>query len=192
MLINLGVVPDGPSRAQTRRAFWCFLAVSFSMLLNFFLAVLNTHGVGMSEGKVTIIQILVTALSGCLLLPRITHIRAVPAIMLGLLVVLLITMNLLKTPNPKAFYDCLIVPLYIGIGASAYGVRDKWMSWLFWFVVIIVALEALLPTIYTAIVNAGDYFRATRAWWAARLPTRLPRTGFTRALTAGAGPLLLT
>jgi hypothetical protein len=35
-------------------------AVALSMLLNFFLAVLNTHGVAMSEGKVTIIQIAVT------------------------------------------------------------------------------------------------------------------------------------
>lgn len=187
MLINLGVVPDGPSRAQTRRAFWCFLAVSFSMLLNFFLAVLNTHGVGMSEGKVTIIQILVTALSGCLLLPRITHIRAVPAIMLGLLVVLLITMNLLKTPNPKAFYDCLIVPLYIGIGASAYGVRDKWMSWLFWFVAFICALEALLPTIYTAIVNAGEYFHATRSWVASQAVSKATQDGFYTGAYRGGG-----
>jgi hypothetical protein len=60
MLINLGAVSNGPSRAQTRRAFCVLPAVALSMLLNFFLAVLNTHGVAMSEGKVTIIQIAVT------------------------------------------------------------------------------------------------------------------------------------
>jgi hypothetical protein len=187
MLLNLGAVSNVPTRAQTRRARLCFAAVALSMLLNFFLAFLNTHGVAMNEGKVTIIQIAVTGLSGCLLLTRVAQARAVPIITLAVLIVTLIVMNLIKTPNPKAFYDCLIVPLYIGVGASAYGVRDRWMSWLFWFVVIIVAMEALLPTIYTAIVNAGDYFRATRAWVASTAANKATQDGLYAGAYRGGG-----
>lgn len=187
MLMNLGVVPDFTSRAQEKHARWCFLAVSFSMLLNFFMAFLNTHGVGMNESKVTIIQILVTALCGCLLLTRHTTFRPMPIIMLGLLLVQLIVMNLLKTPNARAFYDCMILPLYIGIGASAYNVRDRWMSWLFWFVFAVCVMEALLPSVYGAIVNAGDYFKATRSWVANAQANQASQDGLYAGAYRGGG-----
>lgn len=158
----------GPTRSQRRHAWHCFLAMAFSMLLNFFLSILNANGVGMNTSLVTIIQIVVTLACGSLLFSRHTRFRALPILALAALVAMLVIMNLIKTPNAKAFYDFMVIPLYIGLGASAVDVPQKWMSGLFWLVVAVVVFEVALPSVYTSMVNPGAFFMATREWVAAQ------------------------
>ncbi|WBO23913.1 hypothetical protein [Sphingomonas abietis] len=153
-----------PSKAAERHAFRCFIALTVSIFLNFALAILNQHGVGMDTQKITILQALVTVGSGCLLFARHTKLNAVSAIVLTGIILLLAITNLTGTPNIKTLYDCMVIPLYVAVGASAFHVRQRWMNLLFFSVLIIVGVEFLAPTLYTSLVNPGAYFTATREW----------------------------
>ncbi|WBO20847.1 hypothetical protein [Sphingomonas abietis] len=134
------------------------------MFLNFVLAILNQHGVAMDTQKVTIIQTFVTICCGSLLFSRYTKISDTSVMVLAGIFLLLLLTNFTNTPNVKTFYDCLIIPLYIALGASAFGVKERWMNGLLLFVSLFVGMEILAPSLYSSMVNPGAYFTATREW----------------------------
>jgi hypothetical protein len=147
-----------------KHAWRCYLAVVFSMFLNMLLAIGNANGVGMNNSKVVIIQIIVTLLSGSLILANPIRLKPAEQYTLGGMALLLVIGAGFHGFNPKALYDCLIIPLYIMLGRSARQVRAEWMHWLLAAVVFVVGMEILTPSIFTRIVNPGDYFMATRDW----------------------------
>lgn len=147
-----------------KHAWRCYLAVVFSMFLNMLLAIANANGIGMNNTKVVIIQIIVTLLSGSMILAKPVALKPAEQYALAVMVLLLLIGAGLHGFNAKAVYDCLIIPLYIVLGRSARQVRPKWMHWLLAAVVIIVGMEVLTPSLFTRIVNPGQYFLSTRAW----------------------------
>lgn len=153
------------SAARAEKHAWrCYLAVVVSIFLNMLLAIANANGVGMSNGKVVIIQIIVTLLAGSMILVNPIRLKPAEQYTLGFMALLLVIGIGFHGLDLKALYDFLIIPLYIMLGRSARHVQAEWMHWLLAAVVFVVGMEVLTPSIFTRIVNPGEYFLATRDW----------------------------
>ncbi|NMN07049.1 MULTISPECIES: hypothetical protein [unclassified Novosphingobium] len=148
-------------------AWRCYLALAISMFLNMILAIANANGLGMNNKLVTAIQIVVTLASCAVILGQPIKLRPAEQYGLFAIVLLLIMTSALNGFNPKAVYDCLIIPLYIALGRSARAVKPRWMDWLLAAVTLVVLMEMVAPALFTRIVNPGAFFMATRSWIAA-------------------------
>ncbi len=149
-------------------AWRCFLAVCISMLLNFLLAIANANGIGMNNNLVTVIQVIVTGASACMVLfwpIRVTKLEQYSAFAIVLSLIMTLMVNEF---NPRLFYDFLVIPLYIALGRSARFTKPRWMDALLLTVLAITLLEIAAPTLFVRVVNPGKYFLATRSWVAAQ------------------------
>jgi hypothetical protein len=149
---------------NTARPLLSFALVCAAMFMNLLLAFAFAQGVPVSSGTVIATQAALTALA----LPAILTLRARfggPAIIaLAFLLFSTIVTNILNPINPKSIYDTLLIPIFIGLGMSASYVRDRWMNILLIFVLAVVLIEMLAPSIYSALFNPAGYLAATREW----------------------------
>jgi hypothetical protein len=92
------------------------------------------------------------------------RLRAAAIFALAFIVFSAILTNLVNPFDAKSIYDSVLIPIYISLGMSATHVRPKWMNGLLLFVLFIVLLEIISPTIYVALFDPNGYLSSTREW----------------------------
>jgi hypothetical protein len=140
------------------------IVLAVATLMNFLLAVLNAHGVGMSNAKVTVVQIAITGVAGILVYLRPPKLKVAFTWSLFALVALLLLTSATQNFNAKCFYDMLVIPVFIMAGSTLERFPVKMLNQLVGVVVVVALIEMFLPSIYTSIANPLNYFMATRTW----------------------------
>ncbi|NKJ43258.1 hypothetical protein [Novosphingobium sp. SG720] len=140
------------------------IVLAVATLMNFLLAVLNAHGVGMSNAKVTIVQIVITAVAAGLVYLRPPKLKVGFTWSLFALIGLLLLTSATQGFNAKCFYDMLVIPVFIMAGATLERFPVKILNQLMGVVVAVALVEMFMPSIYTAIANPLNYFTSTRSW----------------------------
>jgi hypothetical protein len=142
------------------------VVLAVATLMNFLLAVLNAHGVGMSNGKVTIVQIVITAVAGGLVYLRPPKLKVGFTWSLFAVIGLSLLTSATQGFDAKCFYDMLVIPVFIMAGATLERFPVKIFNQLVGIVLVVAFVEMFLPTIYNAVANPLSYFANTRAWFA--------------------------
>jgi putative polymerase len=149
-----------------------------AMSLNFFLAMINANVVGLNNGIVTGCQLLLTVAALPLIFIR--PVRNLPAI-LGATVAIIVCYVAAGLYNqdmqPKALYDVLLFPLFIALGTTMQRFPGKLLDRAMFGVLLVAAVEMVLPALYTAAVNPLSYYKSTRAWVAAQATEKMGDTG---------------
>jgi putative polymerase len=149
-----------------------------AMSLNFFLAMINANVVGLNNGIVTACQLLLTLAALPLIFIR--PVRNLPAI-LGATVAIIVCYVAAGLYNqdmqPKALYDVLLFPLFIALGTTMRRFPVKLLDRAMFGVLLVAAVEMVLPALYTAAVNPLSYYKSTRVWVAVQANEKMGDTG---------------
>ncbi|MFC3672049.1 hypothetical protein [Novosphingobium pokkalii] len=140
------------------------IVLAAATLMNFALAILNAHGLGMNNAKVTVIQTAVTAAAAGLFYLRPTKMKPEFTWALVLILLSLVITSATQGFNAKCFYDMLIIPIFIAAGATLEQFPVKMLNRLTFIVLIVALIEILKPTLYTAIANPLNFLMNTRSW----------------------------
>ena len=141
--------------------------VGAAVLMNFFLAAVNTHIAKMSSTSVILIQLTLTAIALSLLLIRHPRATATYYLLLSTLLWLALASTFFHEIYPRFFYDILVIPIFTLLGSSVRNVDIKWLRRLVWIVLTIAAIEAIWPSVYIQLLNPLSYYISTRDWVAA-------------------------
>lgn len=164
MVAEINQTMSGQVSARAPRSFLCFLVLCSGMFLNLILAVLHARGLPVSNGLVTAVQAVITAVAlPAFFSPR-AHLADYAWFALGFMALCVIATNLVNPFDPKTIYDIFIIPIYIVLGMSAASVKPKWMHWLLVFVLAGALLEIVAPSLYTTLVDPLGYLSSTRGW----------------------------
>lgn len=161
---RIEAAPANAGQGASRRPLLAFALVFLSMFLNLALAFLSARGLPISSGTVIAVQATVTAAAVPSLFSQQVRFRATALFALAFILLSVIVTNFLNPFNPKTIYDILLIPIYIALGMSGSSVRPKWMNYLLVFVVLIVAIEVVLPTFYVSLFDPAGYLSSTRQW----------------------------
>ncbi|MGO1303149.1 MAG: hypothetical protein ACTMKV_00020 [Sphingomonas parapaucimobilis] len=136
-----------------------------ALFMNFFLALANANGIGMTGNIVLGIQLLITGTAILVILyqpPRVgpDFIFAITAILVGYLVSGIYHGSI----DPRGLYDIFIIPIFMMLGMTLHKLKP-WMINAPMSIIVLVALaDGLLRDQYASIVNPLSYYRSTRAW----------------------------
>lgn len=180
-------------RDRSWHALLSFAMLCTAMFVNLILAFLHARGLPSSSGIVVAVQASVTAFAvPAMFWPRVVF-KGLAFGALGLIVFLTLVTNILNPFNIKSIYDTLLIPIYIALGMSALYVRPKWMNYLLLFVIAIVLIEVLFPTVYVNLFDPAGYFSSTREWVAGQKASAASKDGFyTGSYRAGGSQFAFT
>jgi putative polymerase len=184
---------NGRSGVSNDGRLWPFIAfglLCLAMFLNLILAFLHARGLPASTNLVIVAQIIVTAFALPAFASRNVRLREPAIIALAFIAFSALVTNFLNPFNAKAIYDCLLIPIFIGLGLSASYVRPQWMNWLLLFVLATVLMENFFPSIYASVFDPAGYFSATREWVANAKENAASADGLYRGAYRGGGSQL--
>jgi hypothetical protein len=163
---------------SSAKPLFCFWLLCVAMFTNLFLSFANAHGLPVNANLLIIVQAFVTLLACPAMISRNVVHKQSAILVLCILIFSAVVTNIVNPVNPKSFYDTMVIPIYIALGASAVSVRPKWMHALLVFVIFITLLEVVAPKVYTGIFEPGRYFAATREWIASQKANAAADDGF--------------
>jgi hypothetical protein len=136
-----------------------------AIIMNFVLALINNLVLTLNANVVVATQLVIT-LSGLLIViahpPRITRSHYLT---LGVFVICFLLASLIQqTIDFRFLYGVLVLQAFLLLGYSVDNVKPIALNWLLFCVSAVAVIEALLPDVYTVIVNPLHYYLSTREW----------------------------
>lgn len=169
-------MPGRSPNSQTRNAWLDQIAVMIviaAISMNGLLAVINNHVVGMNITVVTAVQLTITAAAIAAAVvrgPQLTWTFWSSCLLLFGLATLSALYH--EAVDFKTVYDATVVPTFIALGATIHRFRLRAFMHIFYVILAVALLEALLPQVYAYIFNPLSYLSSTRDWIADEAATR--------------------
>ncbi len=136
-----------------------------ALFMNFFLALANANGIGMTGNIVLGIQLIITGTAIFVIIyqpPRVgpDFVFAITVILVGYLVSGIYHESI----DPRGLYDIFVIPIFMMLGMTLHKLKS-WMVNVPMSIIVLVALaDGLLRDQYASIINPLSYYRSTRAW----------------------------